>query len=562
LLGAVTGDDRTVSLSASLLRVSDARVLAHASVNVPTDSVTFGVDRLIGMLLSLQAGEEEQRLGSLAQAAPRALQSFLEGEQAYRAGKYELAVARYMNALELDSTFALAGLGVANAAAWLGPSAYGMAANGRAIALAWAAREKLSIRDRAVLIGYAGPSYPEVPPSVVVLRAWQHAVELAPDRAEAWYELGDYLLHWGPILDVPRTTEKSEQSFRRAVELQPNMAGPLAHLIEITADRRDFAAARGFLQMLEAQQPNSDLLIYLRWRLAMAASDDAALQHARAVFNSAPTASLERIVAITTLHDYPQLDAEHAESILQARGHGTFSREVGMVLHDYAAAHGRWQHARELADRFSDVDAKARYDLQTRVLDALYDAGDSAVAERAATELSTLERDPLSAQPELRAAQIQNRCILMQWRLLHRDTTGYGATLRMLKTEQTQMHMPGFTGADAVCTNVLESLEAFAAEPTQLRPRLEQFERLMLQGPPHSDGTAIASARYGNLILARLWRHAGDLQHALRAVQRRPNHWYFGAEFLNGYRAEEARIRAQVVLTPEQPVQPAPARSR
>ncbi len=146
LTGSILGNSERVVVSAAVLDVATGRTQQQATVDGLHDSLPYLVDRLAGQLLALDAGLQSQRLASLTSASLPAIRAFLAGRAAGRAGEWHAAVEDFDRALEHDSTFALAGLGLAVASNWQDGSQYE-----RGMKVAWRARERLSWRDRTLL---------------------------------------------------------------------------------------------------------------------------------------------------------------------------------------------------------------------------------------------------------------------------------------------------------------------------------------------------------------------------------------------------------------------------
>ena len=106
-----------LALNASLLPVAGGRPRAEAKVEGVADSLPQLVDRLIAQLITEEAGAPRGLAGLVNRPLP-ALRLYLEAQAAYRRANYPDAVARLSQALDLDSTFALAGLRLASAAGW------------------------------------------------------------------------------------------------------------------------------------------------------------------------------------------------------------------------------------------------------------------------------------------------------------------------------------------------------------------------------------------------------------------------------------------------------------
>jgi Tfp pilus assembly protein PilF len=105
----------------------------------------------------------------------------------------------------------------------------------------------------------------------------------APDRAEAWYGLGDVLFHQGRVLGLTGSWERGIAAFRRSLALDSSFAGPLEHLVEAAAVAGDSVSARRYASQALAANSSSEVADYLRWRVAMVAGDTAELERLRSL---------------------------------------------------------------------------------------------------------------------------------------------------------------------------------------------------------------------------------------------------------------------------------------
>jgi tetratricopeptide (TPR) repeat protein len=223
VVGSVVGNQSQLVVSASLIAAPSGDLRAHASVEGPADSITVLVDRLAVQLLAANAGEAD-RLVAHAPPPLSALREFLSGQAAYRSGDYPTAIKEYELALRVEPTFALAALQLALAADWIDDAEH----RDRALALAWRYRDHLSERDKA---HYPAPSTP-----AERIAAWQHAVTLAPDRADAWYELGAGYFRSGTQAGVTDARGRAGAALRRALTLEPGHARAQAMLDRVMLD--------------------------------------------------------------------------------------------------------------------------------------------------------------------------------------------------------------------------------------------------------------------------------------------------------------------------------------
>ena len=265
LLGDVVGTPSSLIVNA-LLVTSRGTVVSRASAQGPHTDLSALIDQLVAQLLTQSAGEEPHRLATLTSTSLPALRAYLEGQAEYRRGRYAEAKAKYAHALDFDSTFALAGLGLSLAEGWLG---FGNARE-RGRAIAWHHRARLSARDRALVVAHVGGSYPR--PSTVrgLLDATDLALRSSPDRVELWYTLGDIHFHHGRVLGDADWERSAEYGLRRAVQLDSTFAPPIHHFIALYARQGRGAELRQLSQANLAVEPSGATADYVRWRASQA----------------------------------------------------------------------------------------------------------------------------------------------------------------------------------------------------------------------------------------------------------------------------------------------------
>jgi hypothetical protein len=89
----------------------------------------------------------------------------------------------------------------------------------RGLAVAWQRQGDLSPSDRAYLIAFAGPRYPEPSPAAQALAAWESVVRVAPDRVDGWHELGESFYYDGDLLGMRDAPARAADAFRHALRL-------------------------------------------------------------------------------------------------------------------------------------------------------------------------------------------------------------------------------------------------------------------------------------------------------------------------------------------------------
>lgn len=513
--GGIVGESRHLIMTASLLNVPGGSRRAQAQVEGPVDSIPILVDRLTGQLLAGEAKEPEPRLAAMTSLP--ALRAYLDGRAALRAGRQRDAMAHFDRALDLDSTFALAGMGLMSAAEWAPASGE---EGERGARVAWAARDRLSRQDRALLSARIGPRYPDPSTVAEFLAARQTAVEVAPDRMEAWYLLGDLYFHNGALLGLDRPRELAAAAFRRALELDTLTAAysvypePLPHLFELAIDEGDLVAARRWLTLALADS-TQEAVDADRWLLALAAGDSAGLVELRGRFEQMDEQSLVRIMGTAQTRGLALADAERAAEVLELRV-GSAAEHDGVLFgtHQLALNLGRPSRARAVVARMPEPMFFPHLSLYFRVLDRLFWGGDSASAEAAAARLAGFTARPIPRESAARAVRATDLCALGLWWMAAGKWDRAGHALEQLQTAVPGSEFFFTTGDKALCTGMIGGWLAQARGRPDAPLLIGMLDSLLVTGPPtvwRSEAT---------LMCARLLETVGDTAGALRAIRR------------------------------------------
>jgi tetratricopeptide (TPR) repeat protein len=224
LTGSVVGGPAGIVVTAEYTDVSDGSLRASAEVEGPPESLTELADRLIVQLLSLSSGEYTHSIASMTTTSPDALEAYLLGRRAWRAGLYDESVDYYEEALALDSTFAVAAI------ACMDQGTMGISASctGDVEDLAWRHRDRLTPRDRSYLEAIIPPG-PRT--RAERMEALERVLRAQPDRIEALYRLGDLAFHSLGMFPAPERVERTRTIWGRALELQRDYAPVLDHLL-------------------------------------------------------------------------------------------------------------------------------------------------------------------------------------------------------------------------------------------------------------------------------------------------------------------------------------------
>jgi tetratricopeptide (TPR) repeat protein len=182
-------------------------------------------------------------IASLTTDSLAALRAYLQGERHYRRLAFDSALADFTDAVEVDSTFALAHFRRALMYGWTG--GYGSAASQQAAAAGFRFAERLPARSRRLLDGYrlfdAGS-----PLAVDSLRAY---VTDFPGDIEGWFTYAEALYH---LRDAsPREPDSIIAAFERVVSADSTLTPAVIHPLELSLLYRDSVTFHRYLGLFE-----------------------------------------------------------------------------------------------------------------------------------------------------------------------------------------------------------------------------------------------------------------------------------------------------------------------
>jgi len=267
LTGSVVVGGERVQLTATLYdRRGTVELVAEAAGEAENELFDL-VDEIARQLLASRSSGPAGRVARLAAHTTRslpALKHYLEGEHAFRAGEYFQAIAAYQQAAAAAPDFALAHYRLAAAlAACAMPEGARLSAS-----QAQAHRSRLAPHDRlwldAQLAWLEGRS-------TEAERLYSDIVALYPDNVEAWYLLGDLLLHHNPYRG--RSITEARVPLERAIALDPDHVSAMGHLARLAAieDRSDDVAE--LVDRIFATSPTGDQALPMRALKAFTLSD-------------------------------------------------------------------------------------------------------------------------------------------------------------------------------------------------------------------------------------------------------------------------------------------------
>lgn len=362
VLGSVVQLGEQLRLDASLYdgdAGSDAVI--QASVEGPVDSVLDLLDNMAAELLAAQpeaAGARLSRIALVTSSSLPALKAYLRGVNHLRAAQYQEAADAFQSAIAADSTFALAWYQLSIAADWMLITGLGRESTRQALKYA----DRLSERDRRLL--EARGAVVVDADAVEAERMYRAIVGTYPADVEAWSQLGELMLHWGPRRGQP--LEAAREPWTRLLELEPDRADALVHLARIEASVQDVAALDAIVRRAAELAPEGDRLLELRLLQSYVRGDVGAQQRVLTDFKQEGDGVIaEAWWSAGTFLDNPNVAAELAR-LLTEDSRSSDTRVVGYaVLASVAMAQGRWSAVTDVLDDMAQLNPIAALEYRT-----------------------------------------------------------------------------------------------------------------------------------------------------------------------------------------------------
>ena len=484
LTGSIVQQGAGFILSGTLTPVGGGRAL-QGSVEGPVDSTLALVGRLVGQLLSLQAGEEAGRASSLAGVPLPALQAYLDGQRAWRAARWTDALDGFGRALAADTTFALAGLYHSLAAGWnLGaPPSPGPGIARRNL-------DRLSTRDLAFAEPYLNLSGDSTWASR--LAGYERAAAILSDRAETWYLLGDNIYHYGQVAGL--SEEQQEQrvwaAFQRGLDLDPGFGPILTHVIDRwLAPIPDTAAFRLRLDSFPAVAGER----YMRQLAAVAFQDSAGIRDIN------QTAGSSELYGLSFMSGFLG-QSDRAQEMLRLRAQRATSEEERWTsleaMRNLAMLGGRPELAKQLSREIrSQIPAVPVDNDAQLVVGAVFLDGDSLDGASSAARLHRIAMAQGSAAPTSEVVYAAWYAGL--WDAYSGNRSGAAEMAQRLR-QWAPLRSSGSLREDArIGAEMLEMM--IATDSADVRRRVLALDDAMRDGPmldPVATGTV-------NLVVAR-----------------------------------------------------------
>jgi DNA-binding SARP family transcriptional activator/TolB-like protein len=516
--GTVIETRNRLVLTASLIDVLSGSSVGEVEVSGGIDSIPLLIDRLAAELMGVQAGEQAATVSVLTGTPLPAVRAYLASRTAFRRSEYAKAVLLQENALQLDSTFALAAVALARTAGWLGDDD----ARLHAYKIAWANKWRLGPVDRAVLSAVLGPRYPEGSTRTEWLDAWEKVAALQPDRPEGWYEIGDLFFHspWLAGGDEEEGLRRARVLLARALEQGPTYWPAFQHVIQLAAHFRDTVALRRLWSQASAASLNSDLDSYLRWRVAAALGDSAALKIAWLRLNRASSLALGWVAMTSQQDGLPLGDARRAVDLQLARA-ATEEERIDALQAEHALAlnEGEFGAATRALRGIEAAQDGSMLSAELAVIDMIFGGVpfDSVTSPAAQSLESALARIPRGTT-DFRATSVVGRCFLGHWYVMRHQIALATHSISELRDLRVRFPKELWSAEADNCALLLDASLALDRGDRRTGAELDSLSAQLAGGPYMTsqllwDVTVLASAR--------LFEKAGDKTRARTAVRQR-----------------------------------------
>jgi len=497
--GDIVGNASQLTVTARLASVPNGAERGHRSARGAASQIAVLVDSVIAELLALDAGESEQRVALLASTPLAALEAYLAGQASYRAGRYPDAVDRFDAALQIDSTFALAGFGLSLASSWTldarGP-------RGHDVAVRYA--DKLGMRERL----YLGPTDPDSAATEheTTFARREAAVQAAPDSPDLWHVLGENHYHYGATrLGRAEAYRQAIAALERGLKLDSSYAPMLEHLPAMYRYLGDTARAR-----LATDRLMRDTAAYsYSANRVLFARDSASRAAALRDLDSKPVSQSQYAIAAALFDDS---DLSFAQDLVQraiARSATAADRGFFTAMRYYVAIEqGRPGHAARLA---AEVPTFQNYPMFAATF---HDGDSTAGAKHYAVVKRLVEARPPN-DPAGREAWVTAIFDVAQYELVRSETTHAPRVIAQLRRLPPVPGNPVESVRPERLVMILEAQLAKLADRADAPQRLASLDSMLALSPI---GVRVRAA--GNLVLSELLARAGNFRRAYQVVQR------------------------------------------
>lgn len=347
----------TIRFSADIYDLDTREKVGSGQVEGGADEVLGLVDALTvdvmrSLLEATERGSTAQdfRLASLLTESVPALREYLEGDAAFRRGRFEEAREHLERAVQEDSTFALAHWRLGEALGWIDgiTDPESLAHKDRAAEL----RDRLPPREATLLEVSASISNQRPEEELPVLEEY---LARYPDDPDGWYFLEEVGFH-NPVVGGP-SDRRVEKALYEAVELDPTFGPYYQHALEWASARLQGAKFDSLMVAWEKAEPDQARLEQMRLRGQIFLGDSVTRTAAVGKLTALEDRELRRVSEFTTQVMDSSLDRAAPFMNEMARRSGG---AASPALVDLYLEEGRIEEALALLDRDSSAAGRIR----------------------------------------------------------------------------------------------------------------------------------------------------------------------------------------------------------
>ena len=371
----------------------------------------------------------------------------------------------------------------------------------------------MSSRERLLLTSLS-PRYPDLAPRREHLAASEAAATTLNDSPDAWFALGDYLMHLAGGIGVADVKTRARVAFERAVSLDSSFAPAFEHLVQIAILQHDTTSVRRLGTIYLSMDSESETAPSIRYSLAAmtGAKEAAALE---AGFDTMPLLSLVYITVFGLEDESMARGVGRSISAIESRKStpGERSQSLAFLVRE-ALNRGRPGEANRALDEWRRIDPSTHGPDYAAVWGALLWDGDSAAASAVVTRLSATLGNRQVTDATGRATQYGDACAVGLWAASYGDAVA-AAAARSRISASIPGDSPGRRNANIQCVAMIDAVQSVRERRRDARSRISQLDSLARSG--------LVSAGFldeGNVVLARAWQALGEPMLALDAARR------------------------------------------
>ncbi len=393
VLGDVVRVGDSVRLTASLYD-RDGSAAGTVAVQGATGDVFSLVDRLAAQLLAAGAHGTSRvtRIAAVTTASLPALKAYLEGDAAFRTGRFAPAVEAFQRAVRADSQFALAFYRLSIAAEWaLQP---GLARSAAAAAVRYA--DRLSEHDRQLLEALLAGRSADPDRGATLYRG---IVAAYPEDVEAWTQLGEIQFHYGPLMG--QRLAAARPTFERVVGFEPDNLAAIVHLARIAAAEGDRTALDSLASRAVSLMPAGDRTPELEVMSAAVGGDAAQRARVLSLLRGAPDRILPQALFGSSIWGADLAVAREQVAVMTEPARPEFVRAHGYVqLAHLDLTLGRWASAQRMLDSAAALDPAQALEYRSLMVLAPFVPSDRPALEAQRTALERFAADRVPPMEE------------------------------------------------------------------------------------------------------------------------------------------------------------------